>query len=502
VAVSGGTRVIYRDDNLARLAQFEPEIVDLIYLDPPFFSNRQYEVIWGDEAEVRSFADRWRGGIDHYIEWMRQRVGQLHRVLKPTGTLYLHCDPGASHYLKVMLDEVFGGEQFVSEIVWKRTSAHSSARRYGPVHDLIFVYSKTSKYTWNQLFQPYDDSYLDAFYTHVDADGRRWRRSDLTGAGTRNGETGKPWRGLDVTAKGRHWAYPPAELDRLDAAQKVHWPKKAQGMPMLKRYADEQRGVPLQDVWTDISPMHNLSRERVGYPTQKPEALLKRIIDASSNPGDLVLDPFCGCGTTLAVAEKTGRQWIGIDISPTAVRVMRDRLHRQKAFDFLVENLPQKEDDLRELEPLEFQNWIIDSLHAVHAPRSADNLGIDGYSFFERLPIQVKQIDHVKRAVVDAFETAVRREGKQRGWIVAFGFTRDAHREVARARSEGLEIGLVRVATLLDNPHDQPLRKDLDDLTADLLHRAREAGDRRVVSAPKRSVEELITSRGRLTQAP
>jgi DNA modification methylase len=495
VSGSGATRVIYRDDNLARVAQFEPELVDLIYLDPPFFSNRQYEVIWGDEAEVRSFADRWRGGMDHYIEWMRQRAVQLHRVLKPTGTLYLHCDPAASHYLKVMLDEIFGGEQFLNEIVWKRTSAHSSARRFGPVHDLIFAYAKTSDYTWNELAQPYDDAYVQQRFAR--GGERPWKDADLTGAGVRRGETGQEWRGFSPTAKGRHWAYPPTELDRLDAEGLIYWPARNGSWPRLKRYLDESRGIPLQDVWTDIPAINAKARERVGYPTQKPEALLRRIIEASSNPGDLVLDPFCGCGTTLAVADQTQRQWIGIDISPTAVRVMRDRLHRQKSFDFVIENLPQFESDLRELEPLEFQNWIIDALHAVHAPRSADNLGIDGYSFIERLPIQVKQMDRVGRALVDAFETAVRREGKDRGWIVAFGFTRDAHREVARARTEGLQIGLVRVAALLDNPHDQPLRPDLDDLTADLLHRAREAGERRVVTRPTRTIEELVSSPAR-----
>lgn len=248
------TGVIYRDENLDRLAELPAECVDLAYLDPPFFSNRDYEVIWGDEAEVRSFEDRWQGGIQHYIEWMRQRTLQLHRVLKPAGSLYLHCDPAASHYLKVMLDGLFGGDQLRSEVIWKRTSAHSSARRYGPVHDVLLYYTKTDTYTWNQSYQPYDDYYLDQFYTHVDEDGRRWRRSDLTGAGTRNGATGKLWRGIDVTRKGRHWAYPPDALEELDVAGKVHWPKKIGGMPMLKRYADEQPGVPLQDIWTDGHP--------------------------------------------------------------------------------------------------------------------------------------------------------------------------------------------------------------------------------------------------------
>jgi site-specific DNA-methyltransferase (adenine-specific) len=292
------TGVIECADNLESLAGLPAACVDLVYLDPPFFSNRNQQTVWG--KEYREFEDKWEGGMTVYLDYMRERVRQMYRVLKPTGSLYFHCDWHASHHLKVMLDTIFGLGQFQNEIIWKRTSAHSSAKRYGPVHDSIHVYSKSDDYTWNQQFQPYDESYLDAFYTHFDGE-RRWRRSDLTGAGIRHGETGKPWRGIDVTAKGRHWAHPPSVLEVMDSEGKLHWPRKANGMPMFKRFADEQPGVPLQDVWTDIPPMHNLSRERVGYPTQKPEALLERIIQASSNPGDIVLDPFCGCGTTIAV---------------------------------------------------------------------------------------------------------------------------------------------------------------------------------------------------------
>lgn len=502
-------RAIYCDDNLLRLHELDAESIDLIYLDPPFFSNRIYEVIWGDEAEVRSFEDRWAGGMQHYVEWMKQRVLQMHRVLKPTGSIYVHCDPSASHYLKVMLDSVFGGENFRSEIVWKRTSSHSSAKRFGPVHDLILLYGKSTDVKWYGSTVPHDPEYVEEFFRQVEPDtGRRFHANVLTGSGTRNGESGKPWRGYDPTKKGRHWAIPgkmiehlgldgmslQERLEALDAAGRVYWPGKEDGSPRVKYYADELNGQPASDVWTDIPPIGR-RREKQGYPTQKPEALLERIIAASSKPGDIVLDPFCGCGTTLAVAERLKRRWIGIDISPTAVRIMRRRLNRQGAYDFDVFGLPENEEDLKLLKPFEFQNWVIDAIHGVHAPRKVGDMGIDGYSFLERLPIQVKQSEKAGRNIVDNFETAMRREGKHKGWIIAFSFTRGAMEEAARAKADGLEIGLTRVATLLDNPAEEPLRAGLKPMDKELLNLARKASQRGIVSAPpQRTADELMAS--------
>jgi DNA modification methylase len=450
------TGVIYRGENLEWMRQFPDESVDLAYLDPPFFSNRQYEVIWGEEAEVRSFEDRWAGGIHVYIDWMRERMVEAHRLLKPTGSLWLHCDPTASHYLKVMLDEVFGRERFLGEVIWKRTSAHSSANRPGPVHDVLLVYSRGDRHTWNKVYQPYDESYLSEFYTHVDADMRRWRRSDLTGAGTRKGETGLPWRGIDVTAKGRHWAYPPSVLEEMNAAGRVHWPAKRGGMPMYKRYADQMAGVPAQDVWTDIPPLHNLSKERIGYPTQKPLALLARIIELSTNPGDVVFDPFCGCGTSVVAAASAGRRWAGVDISRTACRLIADRM-ADLGIAVQVKGMDESEDTLRALKPFEFQNWVVERMHGTHAPRPTGDGGVDGYSFLLREPIQVKQQDGIDRPVVDEFETAVGRSGGKVGYIVAFSFSRGATAEAARARREhGLDIRLVRVSDLLAEPENRP----------------------------------------------
>lgn len=362
---------LYYGDNLDVLREHVADAsVDLVYLDPPFNSNASYNILFksptglGADASIQAFDDTWAWGptaegalldvigsgntalvallnamerfigknaMMAYLAMMAVRLVELHRVLKPTGSLYLHCDPTASHYLKLVLDAVFGPSNYLNEIIWKRTSAHSSSKRYGPVHDTILFYSKSHNYTWVPAYQPYDERYIDGFYTHFDDDGRRWRRSDLTGAGIRNGETGLEWRGINITAKGRHWAWPPSELERMDTAGKLHWPAKAGGMPMLKRYLDEQSGLPAQDVISDIPPMHNLSDERLGYPTQKPRALLERIIAASSNPGDVVLDPFCGCGTAVDAAQKLGRRWIGIDVTHLAVGLIEKRCARAMA---------------------------------------------------------------------------------------------------------------------------------------------------------------------------
>ncbi len=489
------TGVLFCADNADRLVEFPDQCIDLVYLDPPFFSNRRYEVIWGDEAEMRSFRDRWRGGIRNYLDWVRVRAMELHRVLKPTGSLYFHCDPHASHHVKVMMDGIFGGENFRNEIIWKRTSAHSSAKRYGPVHDVLLFYSKTAACTWNPHYQDYDEGYLDRYYRHDDGDGRLYFPADLCAAGIRGGSSGQPWRGFDPGAKGMHWKFAIDGLERLDAEGRIYWPKRG-GWPRYKRYRDELKGKVLADVWTDIDPVNAKARERVGYPTQKPIALLDRIITASSNPGDVVLDPFCGCGTAVASASRLGRQWIGMDISPTAVRVIRRRLNRDHIYDFRVDGLPETEDELRALEHFEFQNWVIDVLHGKHSPRKTHDWGIDGYSFFELAPIQVKQIDRVGREDVDTFQTAIRRDGKNKGYIVAFGFTKGAVDEAIRAKADGLEIGLVTVATLLDNPVDQRLRDDLDDLTRELLESAKRAAAKASYrpEPPSRRPEELEES--------
>lgn len=366
------TSVLYCDDNLRRLSQFPAECVDLIYLDPPFFSNRTYEVIWGDEAEVRSFEDRWEGGIHVYVNWLRERMMEMHRVLKPTGSIYLHCDWHASHYLKVMMDDVFGRENFLNNVVWCYGLGGSSSRYWPRKHDDLLWYSKKR-----------DSHYFEA--DRIPATSNRMKGQD----------------------------------------------KKA------------------LDYW-DIPTINNQAKERLGYPTQKPEALLERVVRSSSKPGDTVLDPFGGCGTTLVAAERLGRRWIGVEISPTAVRLMHWRMHKVGARDIKQVGMPVTIEGLRALKPFEFQNWVIQRLHGTHSPRKSGDMGIDGYSFFEHLPIQVKQSERVGRNVVDNFETAIERNGKTKGYIIALGFGRGAYEEAARAKTaKGVEIELITADDLL-----------------------------------------------------
>jgi DNA modification methylase len=465
------TGIIYCDDNLARLARIPSESVDLIYLDPPFFSNQNYEVIWGDESEVRSFEDRWRGGIHVYIEWMRHRLIELHRVLKETGTLYLHCDPNASHYLKIMLDDVFGPNRFLSEITWKRTFTHGNVgRSYGAICDSILVYTRGDGYTWNQLYRPFSPEYVQAKFRYSDPDGRRWQSVTLRNPSLRpnlrfpytasNGKTYEPHP--------NGWSCNEARLSKYDSENRLHFPTRAGGQLRLKMYLDEARGQKLQNLWDDIPPINSRAQERLGYPTQKPEALLERILTASSIANDVVLDPFAGCGTTIAVAHRLQRRWVGIDISLTATKLMLWRMEKIGA-DVSVEGLPKTEADLKSLKPFEFQNWVISRFNGKHAPRRSGDFGVDGYSFLEHLPIQVKQSEKVGRVVVDNFETAVKRERKHKGYIVAFSFTRNAYEEVARAqRHEGIEIVLVPVSTLLEDQATVPA-PGADQLLHDLL---------------------------------
>jgi hypothetical protein len=298
--------------------------VRVCYIDPPFASQQEFV---GSRSE-KAYLDRVAGA--EFVEHLRRRLILVRELLTADGSLFLHLDTRKVHYIKVVLDEIFGEGNFRNEIVWKRTSAHSGANRFGPVHDTLLFYTRSDTYVWNQEFAQYGERYLDEFYTHVDPDGRRWRRSDLTAAGIRRGETGLAWRGIDITAKGRHWAYPPSELEKMDAQGRIHWPKKAGGMPMLKRYFDTQKGTPAQDVWTDIRPIHNLGAERVGYPTQKPVELVQRVIAASSNPGDIVLDAFIGSGTSAVAAQtmESPRRWIGIDSGKFATYISQARLLR------------------------------------------------------------------------------------------------------------------------------------------------------------------------------
>ncbi len=367
-------RTIFEGDNLDVLRGMNSDSVDLIYLDPPFNSNANYAAPIGSTAAGAAFKDTWTwddvkdeehgliadqepalydvikaAGSAHgksmmaYLIMMSSRMIELKRVLNHTGSIYLHCDPNASHYLKMLMDTVFGQDNFRSEVIWRRTSAHSRARRWGPIHDTLLFYSRSSRYTWNRTFQAYDQDYIEQYYRYEDERGR-WRSSDLTGPGIRGGSSGMIWRGIDPARNGRHWEVPPdrtlhpdfqhpygyalmtvqERLDVLDEQGFIYWPPAGK-MPSYKRYLESALGAPIQDIVGDVKPVAAQSKERVGYPTQKPLALLERIIKASSKEGDIVLDPFCGCATTCIAAERLERQWIGIDLSPLAVRLVQQR---------------------------------------------------------------------------------------------------------------------------------------------------------------------------------
>ena len=352
-------KTVWTGDNLDILRGINSDCVDLIYLDPPFNSNRNYAAPVGSAAAGAAFKDTWRlsdldvawmgliadeqpamyqvlqtAGLTHgkgmqsYLCMMAVRLLEMRRVLKDTGSIYLHCDPTASHYLKLLMDSIYGQDNFRSEITWKRTSAHSDTRQgrrqHGRVRDLLLFYTKSRTWIWNPIYTDYDPEYVENFYRHIEpGTNRRYRLGDLTGPG--GAAKGNPY--YEVMGVSRYWRYSEERMQELIEAGRVVQSRPG-AVPAYKRYLDEMPGVPLQDLWTDITPLQGQSKERVGYPTQKPLALLERIIRASSNEGDVVLDPFCGCATACVAAENLGRRWVGIDISPKAVELVNMRLQQ------------------------------------------------------------------------------------------------------------------------------------------------------------------------------
>jgi DNA modification methylase len=502
------TRVIYCGDNLEQLKKLPDACVDLIYIDPPFNSNRNYEVFWGETKEKRAFADR-HASTQAYIDFMRPRCVELARVLKKTGSFYYHCDWHASHYVKVMLDQIFGENNFRNEIVWKRSHAHSDTKQgmaqYGRVCDYLFFYSGGDEWTWNVQFQAYSEHHLESEYRHTTPDGRHYKETDVTAAKgggdteyewrvKRNGSSERwvpdldnewrvpkaGWEFLGVKPYGgRYWAYSKANLIGFwNDGCLIH---RKTGMPRLMQFTTEMPGVPLQDLWDDIDPINARANERLGYPTQKPVALLDRIIKASSNENDIVLDAFCGCGTALVAAQNLKRQWIGIDISPTACRVMAKRLRDKNVCGlpegeelwaigrgFIVRDLPWTVEKLHALPPFEFENWAVIALGGIANKSKVGDMGIDGRIFpigaepadpksdelalHERwYPIQVKQKDKVGRPDIDSFETAMRRSQREKGFFVAFDYTEDALREIDRFfKADHTVIVALTVQDILD----------------------------------------------------
>ena len=462
--------------------------VDLIYLDPPFNSQKNYHSIYKDETgrplpdQIEAFCDMWtltaerereirhmpilvrETGISDetaefwktwmnalrktnpsllaYLSYMVIRLAHMRVLLKPTGSIYLHCDPTAAHYIKVMLDGVFGHDNFRNEVVWKRTGAHGRAKRWGPIHDTILFYTKGDKYTWNRVLESYDDDYLEKYYRNEDETGR-FQPISLTGPGHRTGSSGIPWRGTDPGA--RHWELPPdrslpdwfifpdgyskmtcqERLDVLDGQGLIYWPERGI-VPRFKRYAAVSAGNPLQDIISDIRPISSHAKERLGYNTQKPIALLERIIKASTNDGEVVLDPFCGCATTLEAAHRLNRQWVGIDIAIHAIkRVARIRLAERcglvEGTDFEVRGVPRDVEgahDLWKRNPYHFQKWAVEQVDGFVTNRQTGDGGIDGRLYFahpdhkdlQSMVIEVKGGANVNIADVRALGDVLHRD--------------------------------------------------------------------------------------------
>jgi site-specific DNA-methyltransferase (adenine-specific) len=494
---------LYYGDNLDILRRYVgDESVDLIYLDPPFKSDQNYNVLFKEKdgtqaaSQIQAFEDTWTWGQDDeavyadlvmgggkvadvmrafrtflgpcdmlaYLVMMAPRLVEMRRVLKSTGSIYLHCDPTASHYLKLLMDAIFRAEHFRNEIVWKRTSAHSDSSTLGNAHDIIFLYSKSDKFISNKQYQPYDDQYLKRF-KNVDPDGRRWQDDNLTAKGLSGGGYEYEYKGIRSL-----WRCPLSTMERLDAENRLHFTKKA-GI-RIKRYLDEMKGLPLQDVWSDIPPINSQAAERLGYPTQKPLALLERIVNTSSNRGDVVLDPFCGCGTTIDAAQKLERRWIGIDITHLAMTLMKERLKDTfgESVQFEVVGEPVSVPDAAALaasEPYQFQWWALGLVGArpVEQKKGADK-GIDGKIVFQSgeagkfdsVILSVKA-GHVTAIHVRDLRAVVDREKAAIGVLISMEkFTKPMQTEAVTAGHYESElwnkkypkIQLITVAELLD----------------------------------------------------
>ena len=468
-------------DNLEILKGMESESVDLIYLDPPFFSNRNYEVIWGDAGEVRSFQDRWAGGIDHYIAWLKERVEQMHRILKPTGSIFLHCDWHADAYIRVeILDKIFGMNNFLNEITWKRTTTHNDSKQgvkqFGRVQDKIFFYAKNVKnFIFYPQFERYASDYVTSAYNKTDSDGRRFKASDLSAAKP-GGDTSYEWKGVKPPA-GRYWAYSRENMEEFDSQGRLYYSDK--GKPYLKHYLDEMPGNSVDDLWNNCVFKNKI--ERIGYPTQKPMALLERIIKCSTNEDDIVLDPFVGGGTTITVADKLNRKWIGIDQSVQAIKVTELRLEKQRdlfSAPFTIQLHKYDYDTLRNSNAFEFENWIVQQFGGTSNTKQRGDFGLDG-KMSDNTPIQVKRSDNIGRNVIDNFFAAVQRSDKKLfdknvenrkpvGYIIAFSFGKGAVEEVARLKlKENIIIELVTVDKIVPIAKKPTLTVEINELSRD-----------------------------------
>lgn len=425
---------LYYGDNLTIMGRMPKHSVDLIYLDPPFNSKRNYNLIYKNMTgmpvpeQADAFCDTWEMDAekeelakkmpvlmreydvpDYYVEFWRlwiqalrhtqphllaylvymvQRMLHMKSILRPTGPIYLHCDPTASHYIKVMMDGIFGHKNFRNEIIWKRANAHNDPRGYGRISDTLLFYTASDKYTWNTQHTPYREEYYESHFKKDDA-GRYYRTVPLDaprhGAGSAN--LIYEWKGK-LPAPSRTWANKKETMEQYERDGLLRYTKT--GTPTLIQYADKMKGVPLQNIWTDIPPVNPQAKERLGYPTQKPIALLERIILASTNKGDVVFDPFCGCGTTIYAAVKTERKWIGCDIAILSVKLVREILTGEKyrlveGVHFDVDGIPVSVEQAQELfhrDPFQFEHWIVERVGGFPTKKTGDK-GIDGRMYFE-----------------------------------------------------------------------------------------------------------------------
>ena len=532
---------LYYGDNLEVLRKYiRDETVDLCYIDPPFNSKRNYNQIYNniggeDRAQAQAFTDTWvwdeqadtgfqeilgnpqgrfaaqtvdllkglapvlkKGSLLAYLVSMALRVTEVHRVLKPTGSFYLHCDPTASHYLKLVLDGIFvaGGGEYRNEIIWKRTASHNDAGQCGRIHDVLLFYTKGNVHTWNIVYQPYTEEFIKRF-SRSDPDGRRWYDDNITGAGAT--VNNYEWKGK-LPPPGRHWGYDFATMERFEEQGRLLYTRS--GMPRIKRYLDEAKGIPMQSVWSDIYAINSQAAERLGYPTQKPEALLERIIAASSSEGDVVLDAYCGCGTTVAVAERLKRKWIGIDITYQSIALILRRLsdsYGKAILDAIALNgVPRDRDAARALAlkkddrvRKEFEKWAVltySNNRAVINDKKGGDGGIDGTAYFLTAPdanakivFQVKS-GKVGRGDISKMNNDRTREGAELAVFLTLEPATKGMREEAAAagfftydymNKNYPRVAIVTIAEMLE----EGIRMDMP-LTQEVLKSARTVTER------------------------
>ena len=430
--------LIYCGDNVEWLKEVPDNSVDLCYIDPPFFSNRNYEVIWGNGYELRSFGDRFAGGISHYIEWMRPRIELIHQKLKKTGSIFLHCDWHASHRLRCVLDDVFGDSNFRSEIIWERTHGSKgdgrAPRGFSNNTDTILYYSKSDSFNFQAVYLPYSEDQIKKRYKYKDAKGY-YSSENMRNPGYRPNLIYN-YKGYKPHPNG--WTVTKEKMAELDKQGLLIFPKDKDGRIRKKNYLNKALGIRVTNLWNDVGALQNSSPEKMGYPTQKPEALVKRIIECASQEGDVVLDCFGGGGTTAKVCADLGRTFITGDVSPVSVKIMAERLlFDVPEIDFDIKNLPKTEAELKKMNGHLFAENVCEVMGwKVNAKKSGDG-GIDGWTS-EGTPIQIKNhsTSAAGRPDLQKFFGALAKEKKKKGIFVAWRFASEAREYIADMKRE------------------------------------------------------------------